>query len=39
MYDVGVMQQTILSSNSNQDKMGWAFGIGLERIAMVRFIL
>lgn len=33
----GVIQQEILSSNSNEDKIGWAFGIGIERIAMVLY--
>ncbi|KAJ3348832.1 Serine/threonine-protein phosphatase 2A regulatory subunit B'' subunit alpha [Kappamyces sp. JEL0680] len=34
----GVMQQSILDSNGCADKVGWAFGIGLERIAMVRVL-
>ncbi|KAJ3215229.1 hypothetical protein HDU67_000716 [Dinochytrium kinnereticum] len=33
----GVIQQSILSSSGNDDRMGWAFGLGLERIAMVLF--
>lgn len=33
----GVMQQSILDSASNSDRIGWAFGLGLERIAMVMF--
>lgn len=33
----GVMQQKILHSSGNDDKVGWAFGLGLERIAMVLF--
>lgn len=35
---LGVIQQSILDSNSNEKKVGWAFGIGLERIAMVHFM-
>lgn len=30
----GIMQQPILNSAGVQDRVGWAFGIGLERIAM-----
>lgn len=30
----GIMKQPILSSAGVQDRVGWAFGIGLERIAM-----
>ncbi|KAJ3021861.1 UNVERIFIED_CONTAM: hypothetical protein HDU68_009429 [Siphonaria sp. JEL0065] len=33
----GVIQQEILDVSGNQDKIGWAFGLGLERIAMVMF--
>lgn len=33
----GVIQQKILDNSGLHDKMGWAFGIGLERIAMVLF--
>lgn len=33
----GVIQQRILDSSGNMDKVGWAFGLGLERIAMVLF--
>jgi phenylalanyl-tRNA synthetase alpha chain len=33
----GVMQQEILNKNGNAGKIGWAFGIGLERLAMVLF--
>ncbi|KAJ3265800.1 hypothetical protein HDU77_003820 [Chytriomyces hyalinus] len=33
----GVMQQKILDDTGNSDKIGWAFGLGLERIAMVMF--
>jgi phenylalanyl-tRNA synthetase alpha chain len=33
----GVMQQKILNDTGNEDKIGWAFGLGLERIAMVLF--
>ncbi|XP_056633534.1 probable phenylalanine--tRNA ligase, mitochondrial [Diorhabda sublineata] len=30
----GIMQQAILNNGGVTDKIGWAFGIGLERIAM-----
>lgn len=30
----GIMQQSILSNAGVNDRIGWAFGIGLERIAM-----
>jgi phenylalanyl-tRNA synthetase alpha chain len=33
----GVIQQKILDASGNSDKIGWAFGLGLERIAMVMF--
>ncbi|KAJ3028292.1 hypothetical protein HDV00_010480 [Rhizophlyctis rosea] len=33
----GVMQQSILNNNNHADSVGWAFGLGLERIAMVLF--
>ncbi|KAJ3397848.1 hypothetical protein HDU92_002520 [Lobulomyces angularis] len=33
----GVIQQEILNKTGNGDKVGWAFGLGLERIAMVLF--
>ncbi|KAJ3123605.1 hypothetical protein HK100_011547 [Physocladia obscura] len=33
----GVMQQQILTDNGCSDYIGWAFGLGLERIAMVLF--
>ncbi|KAJ3099340.1 hypothetical protein HDU97_003265 [Phlyctochytrium planicorne] len=33
----GVIQQSILDKSGNHDKIGWAFGLGLERIAMVLF--
>lgn len=33
----GVMQQSILKDSGNQGKMAWAFGLGLERLAMVLF--
>ena len=33
----GMIQQKILESTGNHDKVGWAFGLGLERIAMVLF--
>ncbi|KAJ3050705.1 hypothetical protein HK097_008311 [Rhizophlyctis rosea] len=33
----GVVQQQILDSTGHADKVGWAFGLGLERIAMVLF--
>ena len=33
----GIIQQDILNQNNCQDSIGWAFGLGLERIAMVLF--
>mmetsp|Transcript_2603 Transcript_2603/g.9447 ORF Transcript_2603/g.9447 Transcript_2603/m.9447 type:complete len:421 (-) Transcript_2603:741-2003(-) len=33
----GVMQQTILRNASLNDEQAWAFGLGLERLAMVLF--
>eukprot|EP00276_Gloeochaete_wittrockiana_P017091 CAMPEP_0184338300 /NCGR_PEP_ID=MMETSP1089-20130417/6824_1 /TAXON_ID=38269 ORGANISM="Gloeochaete wittrockiana, Strain SAG46.84" /NCGR_SAMPLE_ID=MMETSP1089 /ASSEMBLY_ACC=CAM_ASM_000445 /LENGTH=468 /DNA_ID=CAMNT_0026664717 /DNA_START=40 /DNA_END=1446 /DNA_ORIENTATION=- len=33
----GVVQQKILDSCELQDRKGWAFGLGLERLAMVLF--
>ncbi|CAI4225302.1 unnamed protein product [Auanema sp. JU1783] len=33
----GIMEQKLLKSAGVQDKVGWAFGIGLERIAMVLY--
>jgi len=33
----GVMEQEILHSAGVQDKVGWAFGLGLERLAMVLY--
>ncbi|KAJ3011163.1 hypothetical protein HKX48_006987 [Thoreauomyces humboldtii] len=33
----GVVQQSILDAAGNSDRVGWAFGLGLERIAMVMF--
>ncbi|KAI9101212.1 hypothetical protein DFS34DRAFT_648091 [Phlyctochytrium arcticum] len=33
----GVMQQKILDDAGNSDRVGWAFGLGLERIAMVMY--
>ncbi|CAI5453239.1 unnamed protein product [Caenorhabditis angaria] len=33
----GIMEQEILESAGVRDKIGWAFGIGLERIAMVLY--
>lgn len=33
----GVMQQRILDSVGQNEKKGWAFGLGLERLAMVLF--
>ncbi|CAK9440461.1 uncharacterized protein LODBEIA_P45610 [Lodderomyces beijingensis] len=32
-----VMQQVLLNSNLGEDKISWAFGIGLDRIAMLLF--
>ncbi|KAI9034320.1 Phenylalanyl-tRNA synthetase [Hyaloraphidium curvatum] len=33
----GVMRQEILDNNGMSDRVGWAFGIGIERLAMVLF--
>ena len=33
----GVMKQQILNSAGVQDKIGWAFGLGLDRLAMLLF--
>ena len=33
----GVMQQPILNSAGARDKIGWAFGLGLDRLAMLLF--
>ena len=33
----GMMQQSILDKTGREKELGWAFGIGLERIAMVLF--
>jgi phenylalanyl-tRNA synthetase alpha chain len=33
----GIIQQRILQEAKVEDKIGWAFGIGLERIAMILF--
>ena len=33
----GVIQQQILDHNGCEDQVGWAFGLGLERLAMLLF--
>ena len=33
----GVMEQQILAEAGVTDKVGWAFGLGLERLAMVLY--
>ena len=33
----GVMEQKLLESAGVKDKVGWAFGLGLERLAMVLY--
>lgn len=33
----GVMEREILKSNAKPDNYAWAFGLGLERLAMVLF--
>lgn len=33
----GVIQQQILDENGQEDRIGWAFGLGLERLAMVLY--
>uniref|UniRef100_A0A8C1P7K6 phenylalanine--tRNA ligase n=1 Tax=Cyprinus carpio TaxID=7962 RepID=A0A8C1P7K6_CYPCA len=37
MLGCGVMEQELLCSAGAGNKMGWAFGLGLERLAMVLF--
>eukprot|EP00842_Homolaphlyctis_polyrhiza_P001775 jgi/Hompol1/2599/HPOL_005568-RA len=37
IFGCGVIQQTILDKSGNADRVGWAFGLGLERIAMPLF--
>ncbi len=33
----GVVEQAIVSNAGVENKLGWAFGLGLERLAMVLF--
>ncbi|KAM4028540.1 phenylalanine--tRNA ligase, mitochondrial isoform 2-T2 [Anomaloglossus baeobatrachus] len=33
----GVMEQKLVNSAGAQDKIGWAFGLGLERLAMILY--
>lgn len=33
----GVMEQEILKRSDNENNVAWAFGLGLERLAMVLF--
>ena len=33
----GITEQSILDANGNQDNRAWAFGLGLERLAMVLY--
>ena len=33
----GVIEQQILNDNTQSERVGWAFGLGLERLAMVLF--
>jgi phenylalanyl-tRNA synthetase alpha chain len=35
----GVTQQDILDANGNENNTAWAFGLGLERLAMVLFAI
>lgn len=37
LFGCGVIRQPILDSTDNKHKVGWAFGLGLERIAMALF--
>ncbi|ORX96114.1 phenylalanyl-tRNA synthetase [Basidiobolus meristosporus CBS 931.73] len=37
VYGCGVIKQEILNNAGQGDKIGWAFGLGLERLAMVLF--
>ncbi|KAI6206350.1 Phenylalanyl-tRNA synthetase [Aphelenchoides besseyi] len=38
MLGCGVMEQRLLDSAGAESKVGWAFGMGLERLAMVLYI-
>ena len=33
----GILRQEILNANNKEDKCGWAFGLGLDRLAMILF--
>lgn len=37
MLGCGVMEQEILTRNGRTNNVAWAFGLGLERLAMVLF--
>lgn len=37
MLGCGVMEQKLLNSAGASSKVGWAFGIGLERLAMIMY--
>ncbi|KAK9768300.1 phenylalanyl-tRNA synthetase alpha subunit, mitochondrial [Basidiobolus ranarum] len=37
VFGCGVIKQEILNNAGQKDKIGWAFGLGLERLAMVLF--
>jgi phenylalanyl-tRNA synthetase alpha chain len=37
MLGCGVMNQTLLDSAGASSKVGWAFGLGLERLAMIMY--
>lgn len=37
MLGCGVMEQEILKRSGRTDSVAWAFGLGLERLAMVLF--
>ncbi|TPX44122.1 phenylalanine---tRNA ligase [Synchytrium endobioticum] len=37
VFGCGVTQQQIIDNSGNPDKIGWAFGLGLERIGMPLF--
>ncbi|KAI8923428.1 hypothetical protein BC831DRAFT_471269 [Entophlyctis helioformis] len=37
LFGCGIIQQQIMDASGNSDRVGWAFGLGLERIAMRLF--
>jgi phenylalanyl-tRNA synthetase alpha chain len=37
MLGCGIMEQKLLNSAGASTKVGWAFGLGLERLAMIMY--